>query len=167
MARAVNTIIDSVNFFVESRNVGNIINAVTTATGGADSGDLINTAQRGALFFITTASVTVNGADLTINILAKNVSASTYFPWAKMTISGLTATATNQFMALLYAGALGTTVSVGNATAVMTASLTEAMEIINMPVPAVFKVVTSLSLGAVTATNGQTMSYRVDYEKIM
>jgi hypothetical protein len=165
MARCVNTIIDSLNFFVESRNVGNIINVVTTATGGADSGDLVNTNQQGALFFITVASVTVQGADLTVNILAKNISASTYFPWAKMILNQLSAAASTQYMAMLYIGGSGTVVSVGNAT-VMTTSLAENMEIFPLPVPAVFKVVTSLSLGAVTATSGQTMSYRIDYEKI-
>lgn len=167
MARAVNTVIDSLNFFVESRNVGNIINVVTTATSGSDSGDLINTAQKGALFFITTASVSVNNADLSISVLAKNVSTSTYFPWTKMIIGGLTASASQQYMAMLYVGgSLGTVVSVGNSTLLST-SLAGSMEIFQMPVPAVFKVVASLSLGAVTATNSQTMSYRIDYEKIM
>lgn len=166
MARAVHTAIDSLNFFVESRNAGNIINVLTTATGGADSGDLVNTGQQGALFYITTASVTVNGADLTLNILAKNVSAGTYFPWAKMMITGISAAVSNQYMAMLYIGASGTPVSVGNS-ALLSTSLAQSMEIFPLPVPGVFKVVTSLSLGAVTATSGQTMSYRVDYDKIM
>jgi hypothetical protein len=165
MARAINTIIDSLNFFVESRNVGNIINALTTATSGVDSGDIFNTNQQGALFFITLASVTVNSGDLSINILAKNISASTYFPWAKMLISA-TASASTQYMAMMYIGASGTIVSVGLSGNMVT-SLGGNMEIFNLPVPPVFKVVTSLSLGVVTATNGQTMSYRVDYEKVM
>jgi hypothetical protein len=77
-----------------------------------------------------------------------------------------TASASTQYMAMMYIGASGTIVSVGLSGNMVT-SLGGNMEIFNLPVPPVFKVVTSLSLGVVTATNGQTMSYRVDYEKVM
>ena len=40
MARDVSTIIDSLNFFVESRDFGNVFDIATTATGGAISADI-------------------------------------------------------------------------------------------------------------------------------
>jgi hypothetical protein len=164
MARDVSTIIDSLNFFVESRNVGNIINVVTTATGGANSGDLVNTDQLGGMFFITVASITVNSATLGLSILAKDVSASTYFPYARVSLDSLTASSSLQYMALFYVGAASTPGASGVGIA---GSINGNVVNFGLPLPGTFQVVSSLTLGAVTATNSQTMSYKVDYAKVM
>ena len=164
MARAINTIIDSLNFFVESRNVGNIINVVTTATGGFNSGDLINTDQQGAMFFITLASVSVNSATLGISILAKDISASTYFPYARVSLDGLTASSSLQYTALFYVGATSTPGASGVGIA---GSINGNVVNFGLPLPGTFEVVSSLTLGAVTATNSQSLSYKVDYAKVM
>lgn len=165
MARAVQTAVDSLNFFVESRNVGNILLATTTATSGITSADQINTDQQGALFFITMASVTVTGATLALNINAKNISTSTYFPWARVSLDGLTASSSLQYMAMLYVGAASTPVAFG--TGAPSVGFTENMTVIALPVPPVFQVVSSLTISNSTATMSGTASYRVDYEKVM
>lgn len=165
MARAVQTAIDSLNFFVESRSHGNVLTATTTATGGITSADLVNTDQRGALFFITLASITVNNATLAININAKDLANNTYFPWARVSLDGLTASSSLQYMAMLFIGAASTNSSFGNLPPPV--GFNENLTTINLPVPGTFQVVSSLTIGAVTATNGQTMSYSVDYSKIM
>jgi hypothetical protein len=164
MARAVNTIIDSLNFFVESRSYGNIFNVTTTATGGLASPDIANTQQVGAMFFITVASITVNSATLAFNILAKDVTSSTYFPYARVSLDSLTASSSLQYMALFYVGAVSTPGSSGTGIA---GSVNGNVANFGLPVPGVFQVVSSLTIGAVTATNGQTISYRLDYGKVM
>lgn len=166
MARDVSTIIDSLNFFVESRNVGNILSATTTATGGITSPDFVNTNQQGALFFITMASVTVTGATLALNINAKDVSASTYFPYARVSLDGLTASSSLQYMLMLYIGAASTPVILGGGAA-LGVSFAENMTILPLPVPPVFQIVSSLTISNTTATMSGTASYRVDYEKVM
>lgn len=154
MARAVNTAIDSLNFFVESRNVGNISNVATTATGSFTSPDQANTQQRGGMFFITAASVTVNTATVQFSILAKDVSASVYFPYIKVSLDGLNQT-TTQGIILLYVGAVPQA-------GIVDPSVTT----IGMPLPNVFQVVTSLSI-TTTASMSGTVSYKVDYSKVM
>jgi len=156
MARSVNTVIDSLNFFVESRNVGNIFNVVTTATSGATSADIINTNQVGGMFFITFASVTVTGATLALTIQAKDVSASTYFPYVRISVDGVTAGGPLQNIALLYVGAVPQTTVVPST-----------VQTIGMPLPGVFNVVSSLTISNTTATMSGTASYRVDYAKVM
>jgi hypothetical protein len=165
MARAIQTAVDSLNFFVESRNVGNLINVTSTATLGGNSGDLTNTNQQGALFFLTLASLSVNTATLGLSILAKNISASTYFPWARVSLDGLVNAASLQYMAMLYIGANITNVSVGPS-ANTSVAFSENMQIIPLPVPAVFQVATTLTI-TTTASMSGSISYRVDYEKIM
>jgi hypothetical protein len=163
MARAINTIIDSLNFFVESRNVGNILNVVTTATGGASTGDIFNTQQVGAMFFITLASVSVNSVTLGLAILAKNVSTSTYFPYARVSLDGLTASSSLQYVAMLYIGAASTAVGNGS---VMSLAPAGSTQILAVPVPPVFQITSSLTLTTTASMSGST-SYRVDYEKVM
>lgn len=164
MARSVNTIIDSLNFFVESRNVGNIFNVLTTATGGATSSDISNTAQVGGMFFITFASVTVTGATLALNINAKDISASTYFPYCRVSIDGVSVAASTQYSALFYVGATSTPGATGtNIGAAMAGNIAN----IGLPLPGVFQVVSSLTISNTTATMTGTTSYRVDYAKVM
>ncbi len=153
MARSVNTIIDSLNFFVESRNVGNIITVPTTATGSSNSGDLVNTDQLGGMFFVTFASVTVNTASVTFSILAKDVSASVYFPYVSQTLN--VSSATLKSTILLYVGAVATTTYVD-----------PSVTLINMPVPNVFQATVTVSI-ATTASMSGTVAYKVDYSKVM
>jgi hypothetical protein len=164
MARAVQTAIDSLNFFVESRNAGNILNVTTTATGGATSADLINTAQRGAMFFITFASVTVTGATLALNINAKDVATSTYFPYCRVSIDGISVGASTQYTALFYVGATSTPGAVGsNIGSAMAGNVTN----IGLPLPGTFQIVSSLTISNTTATMSGTVTYSVDYGKVM
>ncbi len=156
MARAVNTVVDSLNFFVESRNVGNIFNVITTATGGATSADIINTNQVGGMFFITFASVTVTGATLALTIQAKDISTSTYFPYVRLSVDGVTVAGPLQNIALLYVGAVTQTTVVPST-----------VQTVGMPLPGVFNVVASLTISNTTATMSGTASYRVDYAKVM
>lgn len=166
MARSVNTVIDSVNFFVESRNVGNIFNAVTTATGGLNSGDIQNTNQVGGMFFITLASISVNSATLNLSILAKDVSAGTYFPYVQVALSALAATSSLQYTALFYVGATSTPGSSGAQSAVFSGAVNGNVVNIGMPLPGTFEVVSSLTL-TTTASQTGSLSYRVDYAKVM
>lgn len=163
MARAVQTAIDSLNFFVESRNVGNIFNVTSTATLGAVSPDQFNTQQVGAMFFITLASVTVNSVTLGIAINAKDISASTYFPYARVSLDGLTASSSLGYVAMLYVGAVST--AIGNGAAM---SLTPVgnIQILAMPVPPVFQITSTLTI-TTTASMSGSVSYRIDYEKVM
>ena len=165
MARAVNTAVDSLNFFVESRNVGNIFNVITTATGGATSADIINTNQVGGMFFITFASVTVTGATLALNINAKDISTSTYFPYCRVSVDGVTLGVTAaQYIALFYVGAVSTPGTTGiNIGAALAGNVAN----IGLPLPGTFQVVSSLTISNTTATMSGTTSYRVDYAKIM
>jgi hypothetical protein len=164
MARAVQTAIDSLNFFVESRNAGNIINVLATATGGATSVDLINTDQRGAMFFVTFASVTVTGATLALNFNAKDVQSGTYFPYARVSVDGVSVTASTQYMALFYVGATSTPGS--NGTNIGGAAAGNATYV-GLPMPGTFQVVSSLTISNTTATMTGTISYSVDYSKVM
>ena len=152
MARDVQTAIDSLNFFVESRNVGNIINVAATATGSSNSGDQANTQQIGGMFFVTFASVTVNTASVTFSILAKDVSASVYFPYVSQTLN--VSSATTKSTILMYVGAATGTFADPSVT------------LINMPLPNVFQVTVSLSV-ATTASMSGTTSYKIDYSKVM
>lgn len=154
MARAVNTIIDSLNFFVESRNVGNIILASATVSASALSSDQNNTLQQGAMFFVAIASVSVSSATVQLSILAKDVSTSTYFPYAKASVDGLSAGGA-QGMVIFYVGAAAGTFLNANDT------------LVNLPLPGVFQVQTSMTISGTTATNSGTASLRVDYAKVM
>lgn len=163
MARAVNTIIDSLNFFVESRNVGSVINVASTATLGAISADQNNTQQVGAMFFVTLASVSVNSATLGLAINAKDVSTGLYMPYARVSLDGLTVGSSLGYIAMLYVGAAST--AIGNGSAM---SLTPAgnLQILPMPVPPVFQITATLTITTSAAQSG-SVSYRVDYEKVM
>jgi hypothetical protein len=153
MARAVQTAIDSLNFFVESRNAGNIIPAVqTTAAGGATSADQTNTAQRGAMFFIAGVSVTVNSGTINLNINAKDVVSGTYFPY--LTIPVIVTAGATQSVVVIYAGAVSGTFF--NANDIL----------VNMPLPNVFQVITSLVVSTSASMSG-TLTYSVDYSKVM
>ena len=163
MSRAVQTAIDSLNFFVESRSVGNIINAVTTATGGITSADLINTAQRGGMFFITIASISVNSATLQLSINAKDVAAGTYFPYAQVVLAALAPGSSLQYTALFYVGATSTPGAVGTGIA---GTVNGNVVNFGLPLPGTFNVVSSLSL-TTTASQTGSLSYSVDYGKVM
>jgi hypothetical protein len=156
VARSINSVIDSLNFFVESRNAGNIFNVVTTATGGATSADLQNTAQRGGLFFITFASVTVTACTLALNINAKDVQSGTYFPYIRVSCDGVSVGGPLQNMALVYVGAV-----------TQTSVVPGTVQTVSMPLPGTFQVVSSLTISNTTATMSGTVSYSVDYGKIL
>jgi hypothetical protein len=155
MARSVNTIIDSVNFFVESRNAGNILKAVTTATGGLTSADLQNTQQVGGMFFVTFSSLTVNTATLALNINAKDISLGTYFPYLRVSVDGVTNTGPTQWLALLYVGAVTQTTVVNTN-----------VQTVGMPLPGTFQVVSSLTITTSASQTG-SLTYQVDYAKVM
>jgi len=165
MARSVQTAIDSLNFYVESRNAGNVLSVLATATGGATSADLINTDQRGGMFFITFASVTVTGATLALNVNAKDVQSGTYYPYCRVSVDGVTSGVTAaQYIALFYVGAVSTPGSSGiNVGAAMAGNTTN----IGLPLPGTFQIVSSLTISNTTATNSGTVSYTVDYGKVM
>jgi hypothetical protein len=153
MARAVQTAIDSLNFFVESRNAGTVISAVTTATGGAISADQFNTAQKGAMFFITGTSVTADTTNMTFSINAKDPVTGKYFSY--LTAPVVITSTTNQAMILLYVGAVATTTFVNS----------NVQAVIDMPLPNVFQITTTLSVTNVSGSG--TISYSVDYSKVM
>lgn len=163
MGRAVQTAIDSLNFFVESRSVGNLLNAVSTATLGLVSSDQINTAQKGAMFFITIASVTVNTVTLGIAINAKDLATNIYYPYARVSLDGLTASSSLEYTAMLYVGAASTAVGNGAAMAFNPAGN---IQILPMPVPPVFQITSTLTI-TTTASMSGSVSYAVDYEKVM
>jgi hypothetical protein len=154
MARAVQSVIDSLNFFVESRNAGNIILASATVSASGTSPDLFNTAQRGAMFFVAIASVSVSSATVQIAINAKDPQSGAYFPYLKTSVDGLSA-AGAQGLILMYIGAsAGAPFNANN-------------QLISLPLPNVFQVVTSMTISNTTATNTGTASLSVDYSKVM
>jgi hypothetical protein len=154
MARAVQTAIDSLNFFVESRNAGNIITATATISAAGISPDQTNLAQHGAMFFVALASVSVSSATIQLSINAKDVVSGTYFPYLKASVDGLSA-AGSQGMLVVYPGIVGGGfLNANNATA-------------SVPLPNVFQVVTSMTISSTTATNSGTATLTVDYSKIM
>jgi hypothetical protein len=156
MARAVQTAIDSLNFFVESRNVGNIINAVTTAGAtGVNSADQVNTDQKGAMIFVTFSSVTVNTATLALTINAKDVSAGTYFPYIRVSVDGITNTGPGQWLGIVYMGADSASPFLKANTAV-----------IGLPIPGTFQVVSSLTITTSASQTG-SLTYKVDYANLM
>lgn len=152
MSRAVQTAIDSLNFFVESRNAGQVISVVTTGTGSFTSADQFNTAQKGAMFFVTIASVTVSSVNVQFSMNAKDVVTGNYVPYLTASVALTNSTTTG--VILMYVGA---------------ASLTfvnpAVQAVINMPLPNVFQLVTSLSIGNTSGSG--TLSYSVDYSKVM
>jgi hypothetical protein len=152
MSRAVQTAIDSLNFFVESRNAGNIISVVATATGSFTSNDQTNLAQNGGMFFVTIASVTVNTVTVQMSINAKDVQSGAYFPYIKASLDGL-APGTTQGILTVYPGAGAGTFVPANGAA------------IGMPLPNVFQVVASLTI-TTTASMSGTVGYSVDYGKV-
>ena len=151
MSRAVQTAIDSLNFFVESRNGGNIASVLTTATGSFTSSDQTNLAQNGGMFFVTIASVTVNTVTVQMSINAKDVQSGTYFPYIKASLDGL-APGTTQGMMIVYPGATSTFINTENA-------------VVSAPLPNVFQVVTSLTITTSASMSG-TVGYTVDYGKL-
>lgn len=168
MARDVTTIIDSLNFFVESRNIGNVFNAVATATGGLASPDIVNTQQRGLMLFITVASITVSAATLAVNINAKDVSAGTYFPYVRVSLDGLTASSSLQYIEMLYVGAASTAVvGGGGGQAAMNASVPGNAVIWDLPVPGTYQITSSLTITNTSATNSGTVGYRIDAAAVM
>ena len=157
MARAVQTAIDSLNFFVESRNHGNIISVTATISAPANSGDLTNTIQRGGLLFFTLSSVSVSSATIQVAINAKDETSGVYFPYIKASIDGLTPT-TAQGIMLIYVGAVSAGLDFNPAIP---------NSLITLPLPHIFQVVTSMTISSTTATNSGTASLSIDYEKIM
>lgn len=155
MARAVNTVIDSLNFFVESRNAGNILISSATVSASALSADIQNTLQFGAMFFVAISSVSVSSATVQFVMNVKDVSTSVYYPYFKTSVDGLSAGAPGQMVMMYVAASAGAPFITGT------------NQLINLPVPGTFQVVTSMTISNTTATNTGTTTLRIDYAKVM
>lgn len=128
-----------------------ILNVVTTATGSNTSQNIPSGVQKGAAFYITIGSLTVNTATLGVNINAIDPLTGTAFPFIRASLDGLAANGTQTLV--VYPG-INSTLAAATAT------------LIDMPMPANWQLVASLTI-ATTASMSGTLSYKIGGSKLL
>jgi hypothetical protein len=152
MARNPTCLSDSVEMYVQHQDAtANIISVTATATTSLTSADQTNTFQKGAAFYVTVTSLTVNSATLGVNINGKDAVSGTYFPLARVSIDGITAT--GRYTGIIYPG-IGTT------------GLPTGANAANGILPAVFQVQASLTLTTSAGMTG-TLGVAMGMSKIL
>ena len=147
MARGVNTLIDSLNLYIEHKNETSAVLTITSsATTTALSSLYSNTWHKGAVLYVHIASLTVNEATIGFNIKGYDPVNGLYYPVARVSIDSVTASSSTDYSAIIYPG-IGTTGLPTNAVAV------------NGILPAEFVVQAELTL---TTSAGQTGSLSVN-----
>lgn len=88
MAAGVNTLIDSLNFFVQSRDI-TVLTVTATATSTQTGSDQVNTLHKGAIFNVafTTISATCT---VRIAIQGRDDVAGVYYTIASLSLDGIT-----------------------------------------------------------------------------
>jgi hypothetical protein len=152
MARNPHCLSDSVEMYVQHQDASaNVISVTATATTSLTSSDQNNTVQRGAAFYVTITSLTVNTATIGINVNGKDAVSGVYFPVGRVSIDGVAAT--GAYTAIIYPG-IGTT---GLPTGAVAA---------NGILPAVFQVQASLTLTTTAGMSG-TLGVKMGMSKIL
>jgi hypothetical protein len=152
MARNPHCLSDSVDLYVQHQDaVSNVIAVTATATTSLSSSDQINTVQKGAAFYVTVTSLTVNTATLGINVNGKDSVSGVYFPVGRVSVDGIVATGV--YTAIIYPG-IGTAGLPANAFAA------------NGILPAVFQVQASLTLTTTAGMSG-TLGVKMGMSKIL
>jgi hypothetical protein len=148
MARNPHCLSDSVDLYVQHQDaVSNVIAVTATATTSLSSSDQINTVQKGAAFYVTVTSLTVNTATLGINVNGKDSVSGVYFPVGRVSVDGIV------YTAIIYPG-IGTAGLPANAFAA------------NGILPAVFQVQASLTLTTTAGMSG-TLGVKMGMSKIL
>jgi len=152
MARNPHCLSDSVDLYVQHQDaVSNLIAVTATATTSLTSSDQINTVQKGAAFYVTVTSLTVNSATLGINVNGKDAVSGVYFPVGRVSIDGVAASGV--YTAIIYPG-IGTTGLPANAFAA------------NGILPAIFQVQATLTLTTTAGMSG-TLGVKMGMSKIL
>lgn len=152
MARNPTCLSDSVEMYVQHQDVeSSLISVSATATADLTSSDITNTVQKGIALYITVASLTVNTCTIGININGKSAVTDTYFPVARVSVDGITAT--GRYTGIVYPG-------------IGTSGLPTGANAANGIIPATYQVQASLTL-TTTASMSGTLGLRVDACKIL
>lgn len=152
MARNPVCLADSVEMYVQHQDsTANLISVTATAATSLTSTDQKNTLQKGAVFYITVTSLTVNSATLGINVNGKDAVSGAYFPVGRVSIDGIAAT--GLYTGVIYPG-IGTTGLPANANAA------------NGILPATFQVQATLTI-TTTASMSGTLGVKMGMSKII
>jgi hypothetical protein len=152
MARAIQTQVDSADFFVQARDSATPILTVTTTTTNnfGASPDQVNTLHKGAVLYLMITSLSA-ASTLGVSINGKEASTGQYITVARVSLDSVPAGAANYAMSV-YPGAVDT----GAASAV-------GQHAAGVPLPAVFQVVASNAAGSGNAT----FSAKIGMSKIL
>jgi len=152
MARNPVCLADRVEMYVQHQDSSaNILSATATAATSLTSSDQTNTVQKGAVFYVTVTSLTVNSATLGINVNGKDAVSGAYFPVGRVSIDGVVAS--GLYTGIIYPG-IGTAGLPANANAA------------NGVLPATFQVQASLTI-TTTASMSGTLGVRMGMSKIL
>lgn len=152
MARAIQTQVDSADFFVQSRDSTSPVLTVTTTTTNnlGVSADQVNTLHKGVVLYLMITSLSV-ASTLGVSINGKEASTGAYIPVARVSLDSVPAGAGNYAMSV-YPGAVDT----GGTGA-------SGQHAVGVPLPAVFQVVASNAAGSGNAT----FSAKIGMSKIL
>jgi hypothetical protein len=143
MARGVNTPVDELDFYLDTRDIsGPVLNVTATSTQTVNGADLQNTGP-GAVFYVSFVSV-VATATVRVNLQAKDPVSSLYFTIASLSVDGISVTTTGNPLQALY-------VMPGAATAPTNGTL------VQLPMPRTFRVQASITVINATATSAVAM----------
>jgi hypothetical protein len=152
MARNPTCLADRLELYVQHQDAtSNLVSVTTTATTSLVSSDQQNTFQKGAVFYATFTSVTVNTATLAISVNGKDAVSGLYFPVGRVSIDGVAAS--GRYTGIIYPG-IGTTGLPSNVSAV------------NGILPAVFQVQASLTITTSASMTG-ALGFTVGMSKIL
>jgi hypothetical protein len=152
MARNPVCLADRVEMYVQHQDsTANLISVTATATTSLSSSDQTNTVQKGAVFYVTVTSLTVNSATLGVNVNGKDAVSGSYFPVGRVSLDGIVASGV--YTAIIYPG-IGTTGLPTNAVAA------------NGILPAIFQVQASLTLTTSAGMSG-TLGVKMGMSKIL
>ena len=171
MARGIVKASDSVDFFVQALDLPLTSIAVTatvalnilaTATGTNNSLDQVVTLHKGAWFYLTVASISVNTATLAVQINGKNPQGGAYITLARLSLDGITNGNSSSAMPIVvYSGATAPTQPAASGT-----NPISGVQGFSIPLPKVFQVQASLTI-TTTASQTGIVSYSVSQSRVL
>ena len=153
MARGVNTAIDSLDFFVQARDVTTAVITVTaTATSTQNSPDQVNTLHKGATLFLNMVSVAAT-TTVGLNIQGKDPVSGNYATIARASLDAQATNAVSTNALIIYPGVTAQ------------ASLGSVGSAVNIALPMTWRVQASIT--ATASQGGAGASFTIGVSKIL
>lgn len=149
MARSISTLVDELDFYADTRDVGAVLTVTATSTGTQNGVDTSNTGT-GALFYVAFTSV-VATATVRVNIQAKDPVSGLYITFASLSLDNVSVTTTANALSALYVYP-GAFAAGGNAAGL------GGIGVNGVSMPRVFRVQASITVINATATSAVAMT---------